>query len=187
MANTYKNVNSTVSPGYGAIPTAGYVYTTNNTAGQFLTSIGSNGTSWTTPNENVMVVKNNPAELEVKGRMILNGQDLEERLKTIPEATELSSALSEDDECVFVSGTQSYTLKSMSRNDGSIVASAAVSRSATTGFLTILNFFMISCILLYCTLLYNLSSNSLFQFYTSGEEGGGCIKLNDNIDDIWNA
>lgn len=83
MANTYKNVNSTVSPGYGAIPTAGYVYTTNNTAGQFLTSIGSNGTSWTTPNENVMVVKNNPAELEVKGRMILNGQDLEERLKTI--------------------------------------------------------------------------------------------------------
>ena len=87
-------VGSTVSVGYGAIPpapsplTIGQVYTTNNTSmgggssGQFLTS-GSNGTSWTNPNDNVMIVKQNPAELEVKGRMVLNGRDLEERLKTI--------------------------------------------------------------------------------------------------------
>jgi predicted transcriptional regulator len=55
------------------------------------TSIGYNGTSYTTaavnPNysmgDNVLTVNNNPASLDVKGKMILNGQDLEERLKTI--------------------------------------------------------------------------------------------------------
>jgi hypothetical protein len=79
-----------VNVGYGsAIPpatplTVGTVYTTNNTgsAGQFLTS-GSNGTTWANPTDNVMVVSQNPPELEVKGRLVLNGQDLEERLKTI--------------------------------------------------------------------------------------------------------
>ena len=83
-------VGSTVNVGYGsAIPpatplTVGTVYTTNNTgsAGQFLTS-GSNGTTWANPTDNVMVVSQNPPELEVKGRLVLNGQDLEERLKTI--------------------------------------------------------------------------------------------------------
>ena len=84
-------VGSTVNIGYGsAIPpatplTVGKVYTTNNTgsAGQFLTS-GSNGTSWANHiGDNVLVAKNNPPELEVKGRLVLNGLDLEERLKTI--------------------------------------------------------------------------------------------------------
>ena len=84
-------VGSTVL-GYGAIPpaptplTIGKVYTTNNTgsAGQFLTN-RSNGTAvfGTNPNDNVMIVKQDPASLEVKGRMILNGVDLEERLNTI--------------------------------------------------------------------------------------------------------
>jgi len=80
-------IGSTVSIGYGAIPpatplTVGQVYTTNTTAGQFLTS-GSNGTSWANPKDNIMVVKDNPPELEVKGRLVLNGLDVEERLKTI--------------------------------------------------------------------------------------------------------
>ena len=80
-------VGSTVL-GYGAIPpaptplTIGKVYTTNGTSGQFLTS-GSNGTSWATTTDNVMIVKQDPASLEVKGKMIINGQDLEERLDTI--------------------------------------------------------------------------------------------------------
>ena len=101
MANTYKIANSTVSPGYGAVPplTVGTVYTTNTTggAGQFLTS-GSNGTNWSTPttsfnsgNNVVMsipygenkVVLEEKAALEVKGKVLLNGLDLEERLKTI--------------------------------------------------------------------------------------------------------
>ena len=96
MTNTSKNavinglVGSTVSIGYGAIPpaptplTIGKAYTTNTTAGQFLTS-RSNGTAvfGTNPNDNVMIVKQDPASLEVKGRMILNGVDLEQRLNTI--------------------------------------------------------------------------------------------------------
>lgn len=79
MSTTYKTVNSTV---------ANYTYTTSGTAGQFLTS-GSNGTSFTTASSNynigdgVMKITGDPAVLEVKGRMLLNGQDLEERLKTI--------------------------------------------------------------------------------------------------------
>jgi hypothetical protein len=80
-----------VSIGYGAIPpatplTVGTLYTTNSTAGQFLTS-GSNGTSWSTGTtsiaENILVAKHHPPELEVKGRVVINGVDLEERLNTI--------------------------------------------------------------------------------------------------------
>ena len=70
---------------YGAVPPQlnGQIYTTNNT-GQFLTT-GSNGTSWTntTTNEVMRINQTNPPQLEVKGRMIINGQDLEERLNTI--------------------------------------------------------------------------------------------------------
>jgi len=96
MTTTSKNVvsnglvGSTVSVGYGAIPpapaplTVGQVYTTNGTSGQFLTS-GLNGTSWSHNNipDNVLTAKGNPASLEVKGKMIINGVDLEERLNTI--------------------------------------------------------------------------------------------------------
>ena len=89
MTATYKNVNSAVSPGYGAIPLVNY--TTNTTNGQFLTSTGSNGTSYSniwangTVNTNpaLTVKQTNPPELEVKGRMVINGRDLEERLDTI--------------------------------------------------------------------------------------------------------
>ena len=97
MKTTLKPVNSTVSPGYGAVPPqlSGHVYTTNTTSlgggssGQFLTSTGSNGTTWTTgtstinTNPAITVKGTNPAELEVKGRMVINGRDLEERLDTI--------------------------------------------------------------------------------------------------------
>ena len=94
MTNTSKNVvsnglvGSTVSIGYGAIPpaptplTIGKAYTTNTTAGQFLTS-GSNGTSWSNSNDTVLKVTQSPPELEVKGKIVLNGRDLEERLNTI--------------------------------------------------------------------------------------------------------
>jgi len=87
---------------YGAVPPGmtvggvlpvGQVYTTNTTAGKFLTS-GSNGTNWTTgaittPYDSVMVAKNNPPELEVKGRMVINGRDLEERLNTIEKVLQI--------------------------------------------------------------------------------------------------
>ena len=104
MTTIYKNVNSTVSPGYGAVPPVGatsaldtiqQLYTTNTTAGQFLTS-GSNSTSYSNTwistaaaQDNVMIVKHDPATLEVKGRIVLNGQDLEERLKTIEKVLQI--------------------------------------------------------------------------------------------------
>jgi hypothetical protein len=59
-------------------------FTTNNT-GQFLTSTGS-GVTWTntTSTDTVMTVnQTNPPSLDVKGRMIINGRDLENRLDTI--------------------------------------------------------------------------------------------------------
>lgn len=57
-------------------------------SGQLLTSSGMNGTSasnytWANPTDNVMVVSSDPAALEVKGKMIINGRDVEERLGTI--------------------------------------------------------------------------------------------------------
>ena len=83
-------VGSTVSVGYGAIPpapsplTVGKVFAggLGPTAGQFLTT-GSNGTSWSNSNDTVLKVNQSPPELEVKGRLVLNGVDLEERLNTI--------------------------------------------------------------------------------------------------------
>jgi hypothetical protein len=102
MTNISKNVvsnglvGSTVSVGYGAIPpapsplTIGTVYPINNN-GAFLTS-GSNGTSWTNPaqlSDTVLKVNQSPPELEVKGRLVLNGQDLEERLNTIEKVLQI--------------------------------------------------------------------------------------------------
>jgi hypothetical protein len=70
---------------------SGHVYTTTGTgtSGQFLTSTGSNGMTWTTgttsvPNSEAMrISQTNPPTIEVKGNMVINGRDLEERLKTI--------------------------------------------------------------------------------------------------------
>ena len=94
QTNNIKNglVGSTVSSTYGAIPplTIGQAYTTNTTAGQFLTS-SSNGTAvfGTHPNDNVMIIKKDPASLEVKGQMVINGRDLEERLDTIEKVLQI--------------------------------------------------------------------------------------------------
>ena len=82
MTNTLKTLNTIINNTSVPIVT----YATNSTAGQFLTS-GSNGTSWTNSTVNTnpaLTVKGtNPPELEVKGRMVINGRDLEERLDTI--------------------------------------------------------------------------------------------------------
>ena len=102
QTNNIKNglIGSTVAVGYGAVPPqlSGQVYTTNGTAGQFLTSV-SNGTSWTNPstqfnNSNgkpIMTMPNGTDEivlekdatLTVKGKVVINDRDLEERLDTI--------------------------------------------------------------------------------------------------------
>jgi hypothetical protein len=94
-----------IAPGYGAIPplTVGQVYTTNNislgggSSGQLLASSGSNGTSytntWTTgttvPNEAIRINQTNPPTVDIKGNLVLNGQDLEERLNTIEKVLQI--------------------------------------------------------------------------------------------------
>ena len=48
--------------------------------------------SWTNTTsiaDSVMVARNNPAELEVTGRMVINGRDLEERLDTIEKVLQI--------------------------------------------------------------------------------------------------
>jgi hypothetical protein len=74
--------------------------TTNTTAttipsGSFWAP-GSNGTSWTTttayqnPTDTVMVIKQtDPPTLEVKGNLVINGVDLEERLNTIEKVLQI--------------------------------------------------------------------------------------------------
>ena len=81
MANTLSGVNL---PTYQISTATG----TGGAAGQFLTSGGLNGTSWTTNTTGYqispsIVVSSNPSSLNVTGKIIHNGRDLEERLSTI--------------------------------------------------------------------------------------------------------
>lgn len=79
MANTWTTANQTYN---------NTTYTiANGSSGALLTTNGINGT-WTTNTTGYqlspsVVVNNNPSSLEVKGKIIHNGIDLEERLKTI--------------------------------------------------------------------------------------------------------
>jgi hypothetical protein len=88
MTNTLKTLNSVIN----TTPIPPLVYTTNTTAGQFLTS-GSNGTTWANStvgtNPALTIKQTNPPELEVKGRMVINGRDLEERLETIEKVLQI--------------------------------------------------------------------------------------------------
>lgn len=89
--NVLGGLYGAVPPGatVGGVLPVGQVYTTNTTAGQFLTS-GSNGTNWSNSNSEVMRInQTNPPELEVKGRMVINGRDLEERLDTIEKVLQI--------------------------------------------------------------------------------------------------
>ena len=99
-------VNKTVNtvdnslPGYGAVPPqlSGQVYTTGtgtttipNSA--YLTSTGTN-TTWTTgtssiPNETIRINQTNPPTVDVKGNLVINGRDLEERLTTIEKVLQI--------------------------------------------------------------------------------------------------
>ena len=54
--------------------TVGQLYTSNITGASI---------NWATSSNSVLTARNDLAELEVNGSLVLNGQDLEERLKTI--------------------------------------------------------------------------------------------------------
>ena len=92
MTSISKITSNTVSPGYGAVPplTVGTVYTTNTT-GPYLTSTGTGTVNWSHNNipNDVLIANNNPPQLEVKGRMVINGRDLEDRLDTIEKVLQI--------------------------------------------------------------------------------------------------
>ena len=75
---------------------SGHVYTNGTTTvpnGAYLTTTGTN-TVWTTgtsnvPNEVMRINQTNPPTLEVKGKMVVNGRDLEERLETIEKVLQI--------------------------------------------------------------------------------------------------
>ena len=106
MTNTLKTLNSIINN--TSVPIVNY--TTNNTSlgggssGQFLTT-GINGTSWVTPSTQfnssngkpIMTVPNGKDEivlekdatLTVKGKVVINDRDLEERLDTIEKVLQI--------------------------------------------------------------------------------------------------
>ena len=64
------------------------------TSGSLLTANGSNGTSWATgttsvPNEPIRINQTNPPTVDIKGNLVINGRDLEERLDTIEKVLQI--------------------------------------------------------------------------------------------------
>jgi len=103
MTHTYTLGNSTITSGstITLTNTSGTGYTiggagtsiSSGGAGQIYTTTGINGASWVTPNNydqvlTVNSVKDTPT-LEVKGNMVINGRDLEERLNTIEKVLQI--------------------------------------------------------------------------------------------------
>jgi hypothetical protein len=98
MTHTYTVGNSTITNGGGLSGSSGTITLSNLTgstytlgtgtggAGQIYTTTGT-GNSWVTPNNYDQVLTVNAGKdtptLEVKGNLVINGVDLEERLKTI--------------------------------------------------------------------------------------------------------
>jgi hypothetical protein len=68
--------------GVGSPTIAAQLYSTTNIAA----GLGVHLTNPTQLGNNVLTAKHDPPEIEVKGRMIINGVDLEERLNTIEKA-----------------------------------------------------------------------------------------------------
>ena len=76
---------------------AGQIYTTTgtDTSGQFLTVGAGSSTNeiWTTgtsiANETIRINQTNPSTVDVKGNLVINGRDLEERLTTIEKVLQI--------------------------------------------------------------------------------------------------
>jgi len=104
MTYTYTVGNSTITNGGGLSGSSGTITLSNTTgstytlasgagsAGQIYTTTGT-GNSWVTPNnyDQVLTVSKGKSDptLEVKGNLVINGVDLEERLKTIEKVLQI--------------------------------------------------------------------------------------------------
>jgi len=86
--NTGAGLGGTGGAGNITLNGGSHIYTTSTGgAGQIYTTTGTGATNWATtssPLDTVIKIsQTNPPELEIKGRMVINGVDLEERLSTI--------------------------------------------------------------------------------------------------------
>ena len=103
MTYTYTVGNSTITNGGGLTGNTGTITLSNTTgstytlasgagsAGQIFTTTGTGNANWVTnPIDTVMKVnQTNPPTIEVKGNMVINGRDLEERLNTIEKVLQI--------------------------------------------------------------------------------------------------
>ena len=78
MASTITVPNGGMIGGGGA----GQVYTTTST-----NAIWTNST--TVPNETIRINQTNPPTVDIKGNLVINGRDLEERLNTIEKVLQI--------------------------------------------------------------------------------------------------
>ena len=73
---------STVTVPNGGTATSGQIYTTTST-----NAIWTNST--TVPNETISINQTNPPTVDIKGNLVVNGRDLEERLETIEKVLQI--------------------------------------------------------------------------------------------------
>ena len=82
--NKTVNTVATALPGYGAVPPqlSGQVYTTTSTNPTWINNT-------TVPNETIRINQTNPPTVDIKGNLVINGRDLEERLNTIEKVLQI--------------------------------------------------------------------------------------------------
>jgi hypothetical protein len=97
MTHTYTINNTTANSGTITLTGAGLggagSASTFGSAGQIYTTTGTGTTNWATPSspyDTVMKISHtSPHTLEVKGNMVINGVDLEDRLNTIEKVLQI--------------------------------------------------------------------------------------------------
>ena len=90
MAIISNTNQTTYSIGATTVPINSVSINSTGSSGSYIMSNGNTASyAWSTPYDTVLTVKPEPASLEVKGRLIHNGQDLEERLKTIEKVLQI--------------------------------------------------------------------------------------------------
>jgi hypothetical protein len=96
MTHTYTINNTTANSGTITLTNSGSGYTIGTgvtTSGPIYTTTGTGTANWATPSnplDTVMKInQTNPPTIEVKGNMVINGVDLEERLNTIEKVLQI--------------------------------------------------------------------------------------------------
>ena len=91
MGATVGGTISTASTGATTVPIGSVSITGTGSSGSYIVNNGGTySNTWTTQSyDQVMTIKNSPATLDVKGNLVINGRDLEERLSTIEKVLQI--------------------------------------------------------------------------------------------------